>query len=245
MDFLEKRARARLADKKVPEFPVGKLAEDKLKALREKLLKTASGKLINTLNSFSDNELVAVGKSLKPNGALNRKLLAQANKITKIENNLKDKKLAATVPKLSGSLDMNKVKKIFEYVKAQIASGHPVGCTIIRERGLAGVKIVFKLDYGANNRAPSFDAKQSMRGMALGGGNYTVSYWFIDNKSKKKAVDKSNDEDDLLSEAEDELIEEETEAINKQQKDFWNKVISVLTKANALQESEISFCKNY
>ena len=50
MDFLEKRARARLADKKVPEFPAGKLTGEKLIALREKLMKTASDKLIDILN---------------------------------------------------------------------------------------------------------------------------------------------------------------------------------------------------
>ncbi len=245
MDFLEKRAKARLADKKVPEFPVGKLTGDKLKALREKLLKTEPGKLIDTLNSFSDNELVAVGKSLKPDGALNRKLLAQANKITKIENNLKDKKLAATVPKLSGSLDMNKIKKLFEYVKAQIASGHPVGCAILREKGQRGVTISFNLHQNINANRQRLERKKSIRGIASGGGNYTVSYWFIDNKSKKKAAAKSDEDDDLLSEAEGELIEEETEAINKQQKDFWNKVTFILTKANALQENKILFSKNY
>ncbi len=243
MDFLEKRAGARLADKKVPDFPVGKLAEDKLKALREKLTKTTSGKLVDTLNSFSDNELIAVGKSLKPNGALNRKLLTKANKITKIENKLKDKKLAAAVPALSGSLDMKKIKKLFEYVKAQIIARSPVSCTILREQGLTGVKIVFELDHGANNQNQSLDAKQSIHAQAMINNNLTNSYWYIDNKNKKKSATKS-DEDDLLSEAEDELIEEETEAINKQQKDFWNKVETILTRTNALQKSEISLGEN-
>jgi hypothetical protein len=140
---------------------------------------------------------------------------------------------------------MKKIKKLFEYVKEQIISKHHIRCVILREQGPTGVKIVFEFDKWANNQAPSFDAKRSIRGEVLSGGIPTLSYWFINNKNKKKSAAKSDEEDDLLSEAEDELIEEETEAINKQQKDFWNKVTFILTKANALQKNSISFCENY
>lgn len=244
--ILKKRALARLEGKTVDELhplpAASKLTEAEYKKLIAELEKTPVAQLAEKVKKLSDNMFLKLATDLQKNSLLNKKLLVIANKITKIDNKIKDKNIFKQLPQLKGSLNEKMVRKVFDSLRNIKLKKQYVSCQITANTGLDGVTIYFSLK---DKRENKYSKVNYFSGTVRGVGNYINCSWIVKKTEDSKKAEESDDEDDdLFAEAEEDVDDDMKEELTSKQKAFWEGVKKLINRTNAMQRGTIYFTYN-
>lgn len=240
--LLKRRALARFDGKNNDEIPplpdASKVSDAEYKKVVDKLLKTPVPELSEELKKLSDNMFLKLAASLEKNQPLNKKLLRIANKITKVDNKIKDKNILKNIPEIKGDLDEKMVRKIFASVKNIKLKKQYVSCLIRANSGLDGITVKFSLKDKIENKYSKVDY---ISGTVSSTGNYVSCSWIITKIKDDKKAKGSDEDDDLFAEAEEDIDEDASNELAAKQKDFWEAVKKFQNRTNAMQRGTIYF----
>jgi hypothetical protein len=243
--ILEKRGLGRLDGKTEDELPLlpdaSKVSDAEYKKLVSELLKYPSSQLIKKVRKISDNMFLKLVANLQKNPALNKKLLVTANKITKIDNKIKDKNVLKQLPQIKGELNEKIVRKIFESLKNIKLKKQYVSCKITANTGLDGVTVRFSLKKKRENKHSKVDY---FCGTISGNGNYINCSWIVKTKKDDKKTKGSDEDDDLFAEAEEDVDDDVKDELVSKQKSFWEGVKRFQNRTNAMRRGTIYFTYN-
>ncbi len=244
--FIFKRINAFIADKKVPAWCNGKIAQEKLKELRKKILDTPETELKKTFSGISDNDLIAVARNLGPKDKLNRHLLEAANKIKKCSVKTDKLKLVSPVPELKGNLTSGKLSQLWNFFKKEQKAGNNIVCEVIREKCLGHVSIFITIAE-KSKKGKASDILRSQ--ISCSDINDVISIKQSANKTKKlpdaaASNDKLSEDEKLLNEAVAEMYHSDALKSKKEEIKLKQKLVQFCNEANAIEQGTIHFYKN-
>ena len=244
--LLKKRALDRLAGKSEDELEplpdASKVSKAEYKKVVAELEKTPAKQLAGKVKKISNNMFLKLAADLYKNQALNKKLLVIANKITKVDNKIKDKEIVKKLAQIKGSLNEKLIKQMVGILKTINLKKQYVYCQLVANNGLNGVTIAFSLKDKRENKYRKGDylsATISAKGI------YANCLWVIKKAKEAKKTKASDDEDeDLFAEAEGDVESDENNEMLSKQKAFWEGVKKFVNRTNAMQGGSIYFQYN-
>jgi hypothetical protein len=250
--FIRVRGLARLEGKTGKELPkppsAANVSDAEYQKLVAKLLKTPEADLAGEISKLSDDMLLKLMDNLDKNKQLNQKLLPLSNKIVKVENRIKDKKISAQLPQIKGSLDEKLVRTVLESLKKIKPGEKRVACYIKVNNGLAGVEITFSLDnrHANNNANRSWNMRRINTGVNYLTATLSNSEKYINcawpvKKEKTKKAEAGGADEDLFAEAEAELNTSLEQEQTAKEKEFWQAVKEFQNRTNAAKGGGIYF----
>ena len=244
--ILKERALGRLdgksEDELVPLPDASKVSKAEYKKVIAELEKTPVKQLAGKIKKLSNNMFLKLAENISSHQALNKKMLVIANKITKIDNKIKDKNIVRKLARIKGSLNEELIKQMVEILKTINLKKKYVYCQLRVNNGLNGVTIAFSLKDKQKNKY----RKGNYLFAAINAGRiYANCLWVIKKPKEAKKAKASDDEDeDLFAEAEEDVEDDENDEMLSKQKAFWEGVKKFVNRTNAMQGGSIYFQYN-
>ena len=244
--ILRKRALGRLdgksEDKLAPLPDASKISKAEYKKVIAELEKTPVKQLAGKIKKLSNNMFLKLAENISSHQALNKKMLVIANKITKIDNKIKDKNIVRKLARIKGSLNEELIKQMLEILKTINLKKKYVYCQLRVNNGLNGVTIAFSLKDKQKNK---YRKGNYLFAVINAGRIYANCSWVIKKPKEAKKAKASDDEDeDLFAEAEEDIESDENDEMLSKQKAFWKGVKKFVNRTNAMQGGSIYFQYN-
>ena len=244
--ILRKRALGRLDGKSESELAplpdASKVSKSEYKKVVAELEKAHAKQLAGKIKKLSDNVFLKLTENISAHQALNKKMLVIANKITKIDNKIKDKNIVRKLARIKGSLNEELIKQMVEILKTINLKKKYIYCQLRVNNGLNGVTIAFSLKDKKKNK---YRKGNYLFAVINAGRIYANCSWVIKKAKEAKKAKVSDDEDeDLFAEAEEDVEDDENNEMLSKQKAFWEGVKKFVNRTNAMQGGSIYFQYN-